>query len=100
MLVAHTCNPNYSGGRDQEDLGWKPPQANSLQDPISKIPNTKKRTGGVAQVVERLHSKHEALRSNPKKRDGGVVQAVEHLSSKCKGLVQTLVLIKKKKLQK
>jgi hypothetical protein len=23
-LVAHTCNPSYSGGRDQEDHGSKP----------------------------------------------------------------------------
>jgi hypothetical protein len=22
--VAHTCNPTYSGGRDQEDCGSKP----------------------------------------------------------------------------
>jgi hypothetical protein len=22
--VAHTCNPSYSGGRDQEDRGSKP----------------------------------------------------------------------------
>jgi hypothetical protein len=22
-LVAHTCNPSYSGGRDQEDYGLK-----------------------------------------------------------------------------
>jgi hypothetical protein len=28
-LVAHTCNPSYSGGRDQEDLGSKPAQANT-----------------------------------------------------------------------
>jgi hypothetical protein len=28
-LVAHACNPSYSGGRDQEDLGSKPAQANS-----------------------------------------------------------------------
>jgi hypothetical protein len=28
-LVAHVCNPNYSGGRDQEDHGSKPDQANS-----------------------------------------------------------------------
>jgi hypothetical protein len=27
--VAHACNPSYSGGRDQEDRGWKPAQANS-----------------------------------------------------------------------
>jgi hypothetical protein len=24
VLVSHTCNPSYSGGRDQEDLGLKP----------------------------------------------------------------------------
>jgi hypothetical protein len=46
--VAHTCNPSYSGGRDQEDHGSKPAQANSSQDPVLKIPNTK-RAGGVAQ---------------------------------------------------
>jgi hypothetical protein len=27
--VAHTCNPRYSRGRDQEDRDWKPAQANS-----------------------------------------------------------------------
>jgi hypothetical protein len=26
MLVAHTCNPSYSGGRNQEDCGSKPAQ--------------------------------------------------------------------------
>jgi hypothetical protein len=30
MLVAHTCNTSYSEGRDQECLGLKPAQANSL----------------------------------------------------------------------
>jgi hypothetical protein len=29
VLVAHTCNPSYSGGRDQEAHGLKPAQANS-----------------------------------------------------------------------
>jgi hypothetical protein len=28
-LVAHTCNPSYSGGRDQEDGGWNSAWANS-----------------------------------------------------------------------
>jgi hypothetical protein len=37
-LVAHACNPSYSGGRDQEDLSLRPAQANGSQDPISKIP--------------------------------------------------------------
>jgi hypothetical protein len=36
--VAHTCNPSYSGGRDQEDHGLKPAWASSSQDPILKTP--------------------------------------------------------------
>jgi hypothetical protein len=36
VLVAHACNPTYSGGRDQEDRGLKPPQANSSWDPTLK----------------------------------------------------------------
>jgi hypothetical protein len=35
-------NPSNSGGRDQEDSGSKPAQANNLQDPILKKPITKK----------------------------------------------------------
>jgi hypothetical protein len=27
--VAHTCNSGYSGDRDQENRGLKPPRANS-----------------------------------------------------------------------
>jgi hypothetical protein len=33
---AHSCNPSYSGGRDQEDHSLKPAQANSYRDPILK----------------------------------------------------------------
>jgi hypothetical protein len=40
--LAHTCNPSYSGGRNQEDHGSKPAQANSSCDPISKKSITKK----------------------------------------------------------
>jgi hypothetical protein len=39
--VAHTCNPSYSGGRDQEDQGLKPARANSSREPTWKISNTK-----------------------------------------------------------
>jgi hypothetical protein len=49
VLVAHACRPSYSEGRDQEDCGLKPAQANSLQDPISKKSLHKNRTDGVAQ---------------------------------------------------
>jgi hypothetical protein len=55
--VAHSCNPSYSGGKDQEDCGSKPAQANSSQDPISKKPFTKK------GLVEWL--KVKVLSSNP-----------------------------------
>jgi hypothetical protein len=39
--VAHTCNPSYSGGRDQEDHILKSAQANSVRDPILKTLNSK-----------------------------------------------------------
>jgi hypothetical protein len=42
VLVAHACNPSYSGGRDQEDHGSKSAQVNSLQDHISKKTHHKK----------------------------------------------------------
>jgi hypothetical protein len=58
--VAHTCNPSYLRGRDQEDHGLRPAWVNSLWDLILKITQHKKRTGGVAQVVECLK-----LISNP-----------------------------------
>jgi hypothetical protein len=49
--VAHTCNPSYSGGRDEEDCGSKLAGANSLQDLILKKTFHKKRDGGMAQGV-------------------------------------------------
>jgi hypothetical protein len=48
-MVAHACNPSYSGGRDQEDGGSKPGWENSLQGPILQNP-TQKRAGGVLKV--------------------------------------------------
>jgi hypothetical protein len=57
--VAHTYNPSYSGGKDEEDWGckdeedWgsKAGQANSSRDPISKKNPSQKRAGGVAQGI-------------------------------------------------
>jgi hypothetical protein len=46
--VAHTCNPGYSGGRDQKDYSSKPAQANSSGAGISKNPITNW-AGGVVQ---------------------------------------------------
>jgi hypothetical protein len=63
VLIAHTCNLSYSGGRDQEDHGLKPARTNSSQETISIIPNPK-RAGRVAQVIEHPPRKPEALNSN------------------------------------
>jgi hypothetical protein len=49
VLVAHTCNPSYSRGRDQEDHSSKPACANSSGDPILKNCITKNWAGEVAQ---------------------------------------------------
>jgi hypothetical protein len=52
--MVQAYNPSYLGGRDQEDHGLNPAWANSSQDHVSKIPNTK-RAGRLAQVVEDMH---------------------------------------------
>jgi hypothetical protein len=41
-MEAHTCNPNYSGGRDQEDCGSRPTRQKWKQTLISKLPTHKK----------------------------------------------------------
>jgi hypothetical protein len=40
--VAHTYNPSYTGGRDQEDRGSKPVPKIVPWDPILKTPIPKK----------------------------------------------------------
>jgi hypothetical protein len=49
---------------DQENHHSKPAQANSSPEPILKSPSPK-RAGKVAQMVEHLPSKVEALNSSP-----------------------------------
>jgi hypothetical protein len=56
-LVAHACNPSYSGGRDQEECSLKPAWANSSVRPYLEKPFTK------IGLVEWL--KVKALSSNP-----------------------------------
>jgi hypothetical protein len=60
VQVAHTCNPHYSGGKDQEDCGSKTAQENSLWEPH--------------------------LQNNQSKMDWGCGSRAEHLLYKCKGL--------------
>jgi hypothetical protein len=49
--VAYACNPSYSGGRDEEDLGLKPAWAKSSMRPYLKKPLHQNKDGGVAQGV-------------------------------------------------
>jgi hypothetical protein len=46
--MAHSCNPSYSGGRDQEDHSSKPALASSPEDPISE----KKKGGGLVEWLK------------------------------------------------
>jgi hypothetical protein len=52
------------GDIDQEDRSFKSACVNKSRDPTRKYP-IKNRAGGVAQVLESLLCKHEALSSNP-----------------------------------
>jgi hypothetical protein len=58
--VAHPCNSSYSAVKDEEDCSLESAQANSLRDPISKLPIKKKKrrwgAGGVAAKVQALSS--------------------------------------------
>jgi hypothetical protein len=46
--VAHSYNPSYSGGRDQEDHSSKP-AGQIVHETISRKKTITKRAGGVAQ---------------------------------------------------
>jgi hypothetical protein len=76
----------------------KPAQAHSSQDPISKIPNTK-RAGGVAQGVgpefKPWYCKEEKKKSMGWARS--MIQVVEHLPSNHKALSSNSSTKKKKK---
>jgi hypothetical protein len=48
--MAHTYNPSYSGGRDQEDHGSKPDGQIVLETQSQKNPSQKK-AGGMTQGV-------------------------------------------------
>jgi hypothetical protein len=72
VLVAHACNPSYSGGRDQEDRGSKSDQTNSFRNPISK----KKKKSQKQDCVEWLKvegsefkPQHRKKSKNKKKRE-------------------------------
>jgi hypothetical protein len=66
--VAHTCNHNYSEGRDQEDRSLKPDQANSSVRPYLKKPFTK--IGLVEWLKVKVLSLSPSTEKKKKKRKG------------------------------
>jgi hypothetical protein len=59
VVVAHACNPSYSGGRDQEDCSSKPAWANdSERDPISKNPHKNTADGGAQSEDPEFKPQH------------------------------------------
>jgi hypothetical protein len=70
--VLHTCNPSYSGGRDQEDQGSKPAQMKKL---VSS--DLKKQAGVVAYSCNKSYSKR--LQVGESWSDAGLGQKCETL---------------------
>jgi hypothetical protein len=73
-VVVHTCNPNYSEGRDRRIAVWHQPKQKEIvklcsknnkqnQDLIWKITKEKK-WGGVTRGMAQVPSKHKVLSSN------------------------------------
>jgi hypothetical protein len=60
-LVAHAYNPNYSGGRDQEDQVSKPAQTNSSGRPYLQNTHHKK---GVGPEFKPQYHKKKKRRNN------------------------------------
>jgi hypothetical protein len=58
--LAHACNPIYLGDKDQDDLSSRTARQ-IVQETLSQKYPTQKRAAEIAQVVECLPSKHEAL---------------------------------------
>jgi hypothetical protein len=75
-LVAHTCNPRYSGGRDQEDQSLKPAWANSSRDTILKQPITKKGLVEWLEVKSLSASPSTTKKKKEKKRIFRIMQGL------------------------
>jgi hypothetical protein len=62
--VAHSCNPSYSGGTDQEDCGLKPAWTNSSETLSRKYPSQKRWVEWLK--VKDLSSSHSTARKKKK----------------------------------
>jgi hypothetical protein len=71
-MVVHACNPSYLGNRGRK-ITVQGQGKVSTKTPTEKHTKSK-RTGDMAQMVEYLPSKHEALSSSPvQKQSSGTV---------------------------
>jgi hypothetical protein len=64
-LVPHTCNPSYSGGRDQENAGFRPTLGKKFKVPMSTD------NGWVWWVVPVIPSVWEATIGGSQSRQAG-----------------------------
>jgi hypothetical protein len=78
VLEADACHPCYSGGRDQEDHGSKPAQANSSGDPIWKLhlarTHTHTHTHTHKELVEWLKVKALSLKSSTTQKKCSLIE--------------------------
>jgi hypothetical protein len=65
--VVHSCNTNYSGGRDRKIVNSRPVRK-SYEDLSQKQKNTNKSVGDAAQVIHPLPSMPDILDSDPNTR--------------------------------
>jgi hypothetical protein len=70
VLVAHTCNPSYSGGRDQEDCGSKPTLGKWFSRPHLKKSHHKKGLVEWLKVKALSSSPSTAERKKERKKEG------------------------------
>jgi hypothetical protein len=109
--MAQTCNPTYSGGKDQEDHSLRPAQTKSSWDPISA--NTghggthlsssyggKHKIGGSRSRLAWAKNKTVSQKSPTQKRAGWVIQVVERLPSKCEAPSSNPAPLKEKETKK
>jgi hypothetical protein len=99
-IVAHTYNPSYSRGGNQEGCGSKPVQGKSYQDPHLNKPGMVRSHACDPSYVGDHKKEDSHLRPAPgkntrpylkknnlkAKRSTGVVQVIEYLPSKYKAL--------------
>jgi hypothetical protein len=83
-MVAHTYNPSYPGGRDQEDCSSKLAQANSSVRPYLEKNPSQKRAGGLAPGIGPEFKPQYHQKKKVWGRGACVAQVVERLPSNAK----------------